>query len=261
MSCGEPSVTSPVEGDGRGFQIAGECCCPGQPGAQPRTVGRIRGEAEGVSVGIHRPGIGTGHQEIGAQREQPRQVRALRPRPDGLQRRQGLPVGAERGRRFRCPQHPSHRRGLIPRLHQVVTDPGGRTVQRLERRRRLTVQSPYLGGQEPVQQGISQHGVPELVAGIGPNEQPVRECDIKDGVGLVLCQAGDLQEFVGVESAADDRGRGECLRLSIGQGRGQQGRSRQGCQSGSGAGQFDHRERQTLRRGPDSINEVVGDGR
>lgn len=201
---GSPVGLDAVEGRLGGVKITGHHRRPGEAGAEPATVGWF-GQLERLPVGAHRRGITEGDEKVGAQRHQPGPARAGGVGADGIDEREGVPVGAEG--RFGLGGGEQERDGAasLAGLDEVMADPGGGGAEGLEALGGVAMDAlPAVRG-EVLQQGVAHKLVPEPVASLGGFEDPQRDGLVELGERFVIGQTGQRDELVDVERGAGDR--------------------------------------------------------
>ena len=195
-----------VQHRGRGRAVAGQNREPGHARAQGALAARRRGR-DRLAVGRHRGRIADGGEQIGPQGEGPPSGRPAGHLTNRVHKGERVPIGTHRRRGLGRAQHVRHGGGGVAGGEQMVSDARRRCVQRGEALGTEAVQHAAAVGRDRLQQRVADQRVSEPVATEGTFDDQRGESRVETVVGLVLRQAAQTQELVGVEGGARCRDR------------------------------------------------------
>ena len=197
---GAESVQS---GRGRG-EVARHDRAVRQPGPQPP---RIRGAGPAQRFPVGRPGhrVADRGEQVGAQRQRPGPAGTGGVRPDRVDERQRVAVGADSGFRLGRPHQVRHGVRARAGRQEVVADPHGRRAQLDQAPGGVAVDlaAPVLG--DVAGQRVPDEAMAEPVARARGLDDPRGQGVVEMAEGLRLGQPGQRDELVGVERRAGHR--------------------------------------------------------
>ena len=167
---GVPFQGQPGDRRARGVEVAGEARGPRKPGPDQAVLGPA-GDRDRLLICRDGQGIAEREQQVTAAGEQPGQFRRPRIRPDGLDERQAVPVGAERTRRLDRPQDVGHRPRRETGGEELPGDPARRSIRLRQRLGDLAQRGRLDPRGHGLHQGVAEESVPEAVAGLGPLDE------------------------------------------------------------------------------------------
>ena len=120
-------------------------------------------------------------------------------RPDRVDQRERVAVGAERAGRLDRPDRERHRASREPGGEELVRDPAGWTRQPGERLGHAAPVRAELGRGHRADQGLAHQRVPEPVAEVRGLDDQLGQPVVEVPVGLLLARTGHGEQLVGGE--------------------------------------------------------------